>query len=125
MRVTKTIKGYIEKKVNDIYNPQIDAVGKEYHKEREAVINEIDEIVKKANAEINALLEKTDFKLSYGKEKCISQWTCIDNDEKVREITNQRRALRTERDEKIEEIILTLELGGTKADLDKMLENLK
>jgi hypothetical protein len=42
----------------------------------------------------------------------------------ITEIKEFNREIDKKREEKFEEIIVTLELGGTKADLDKMLKDL-
>lgn len=126
MKVSKTVKEYITKKVREVYEPRLREVDLDYK-------------VKKAEVEakIKSLTEQ--FKkdvLDIVKDNC-EQWNFEPNIRYVeyygiyvhdqiaeQEYRNQKANIEEERDAKIEEIIVTLELGGTKADLENMLANL-
>lgn len=123
MRVTKVIREYIEKRVNDVYNPRIDSIGKEYYEEKEKIENEVREIVNRANNEINKLLAENGYSMTWGRKQMLETKN-IDNQDITDEISRKRNELRKEKSEKITDIIVTLELGGTKAELEEMLKNL-
>lgn len=130
MRVTKLIREYVVRSVNANYPKSAEELAWEEHNHNISnAITEANEIVyeyaKKIAEELN---------IKYG----------FPNDSKLRpsdyynavssrndfesEIYRAYRRARDERQkkisEKIEEILLTLELGGSKADLDEMLANI-
>lgn len=123
MRVTKIIKEYVEKRVKEIYAPKVKAISSEYYAEKKEIQQRIDNIVTKANADINAILEDTGFTVRYG-DNVISgcKDICKENIEDF--IKTETKLLNFEIYNKISEIIVTLELGGTKAELEEMLKNL-
>lgn len=124
MRVTKIIREYIEKRANEVYEPKIDAIGSKYYAEKAEVQGRIDDIVARANADINAILEDTGFKVRYGREKAIDSCRDICKEYIEDSIRTKTRLLNSEKHDKVAEIIVTLELGGTKAELEEMLKNL-
>lgn len=131
MRVTKTIKEYIEKKVDEKISAKYEA--EKLEAERQTKIeNEILEAASKAALEVfaktikNAVanidfleINEECFPTCYRsnaisiKDKCyvnsVHRWTTRKNKEVK---------------EKVDDIIVALELGGTKADLDKMLSEI-
>lgn len=125
MRVSKVVREYIEKQVGARYpksenelkaeqvNNCINQANEKYHKLMEQAKEQIVEQLKQEYALPNEMVEKrsnysySPFSL-WGTE--IRQKADIDNQ-------NRRIAI----NQKIEDIIVTLELGGTKADLEKML----
>lgn len=123
MRVTKVIREYIEKRVSDVYDPKIDSIGKEYYKEKEKIENEVQEIVNRANDEINRLLAENGYSMTFGRKQMLETKN-IDNNDIIDEIRRKKSELKKEKTEKITDIIVTLELGGTKAELEEMLKNL-
>lgn len=129
MRVTKLIKNYVEESVNAIYNPQIDAVGEEYFARRDAVQAIINEKVAAQVKELDAIVAESGFEYQYNhmsryNENLQFHNTLIQPSE-LDAITVRKARLREEKKKAIENILLTLELGGTKADLDKMLAEIK
>lgn len=126
MRVTKTIKGYIEKRVYAIYQPKIDEIRTEYNAQYDHFEKILDEFLDKANQDAKNTLKESGFGcFRYdGREENIFYKKNICNDSWLNEIREKERTIRKERDEKIEEIIVTLELGGTKEELENMLNAL-
>jgi hypothetical protein len=125
MRVSKTVKEYIEKQVRAKFpkteeelqyekvNHIVNAASNEYHELMKQAKQEIvEKLVKKYDLTSDMVEEKTSYSYSpFGTWKT-----------KAREQANKAEKERnTAINETIENIIVTLELGGTKADLEKML----
>jgi hypothetical protein len=130
MRVTKLIREYVAKKVHESYPKSAEELAWE---ERSRTLNqamtEANEIVEafaeKVIAELN---EKYGFAEGYDRlEK--TQYSIVRSrgqfDDPIYKTSYEARKNREKAIEaKIEEILLTLELGGSKADLDEMLANI-
>lgn len=135
MRVTKTIKDYVERMVREIYSEPTEEE-KAYSALKEEISAEIDKIQER----FQSMIEKdiTAFNTAHGLDKRTGgikfrdNYICIydtydlrletETGKKAKEAENARgKKIR----EAIENIILTLELGGNKADLDRMLNDLK
>ena len=127
MRVTKIIREYVEETVNGIYSPIIENCSKDYSKKK----NEVEDILEKMADEFDAAAKKMirehGFTInSYGgEERHIIGYTCNFGDKEYQPILKEGRRLRDEKMQKIQDILVTLELGGTKAELDEMLKALK
>ena len=131
MRVSKVVREYIEKQVNARY-PKT---------ENELKAEQVKDLVNKANQEITELIDKAKKEIAnqviakYGlteemgkqEEKSYQNYNfnTWNSPIEIRANTdkqNRRQAV----NQKIEDIIVTLELGGTKADLEKNVRrNLK
>lgn len=125
MRVSKAVKEYIEKQVRAEFpkkeeelqyekvNRIVNAANNEYH---ELMAQARQEIVKK-------LVEKYDLTSDMVEEKTNYSYSPFGTwKTKEREQANKaERERNTAINETIENIIVTLELGGTKADLERML----
>ena len=59
------------------------------------------------------------------REKTIITYTCNFGGKEYTPILEKRRKLRDEKKQKTQDILVNLELGGTKAELDEMLRALK
>ena len=124
MRVTGVIKDYITREVNKKYREKLDSIPNDYQEDYDKMISEIEALVDETNVKARQIAEK------YGmlKEKnydIIDYHTYRLGD---RERSNKRYALvnelRKERDDKIAQIILDLELGETtKKELNDVLAN--
>lgn len=127
MRVSKVVKEHITKRVNAVYNPRINAVDSDYKVKLEEVNSKIRSFVENAEKEVQAILadnsETWNFTTNYGKN-VLSFTSYIGDYDMEKEYRNKKDQLRAERDEKIEEIIVELELGGDKETLEKMLAEL-
>ena len=135
MRVTKTVKEYIEKCVRE-------KIYKKYEEEKAIAENEShivnafwealgDEIEAIAQERVAKFIEENDFVemtearyTSSNITSCHSNRVTIKNKVYETSVHNWRRRANAEVDEKVTDIIVTLELGGTKADLDRMLSEI-
>lgn len=135
MRVTKTIKDYVERMVEKIYNEPTEEE-KAYSALKEEISAEIDKIQEKFQSMIEKDIEA--FNTTHGLDKKTGgikfrdKYICIYDTYDLRletEVGKKAREAENARSKKIREaienIILTLELGGNKADLDRMLNDLK
>ena len=129
MRVTRLIREYVEKKVKENYPKTVaELVYEEHNNNISDAITEANEKVyeyaKKLAEELN---EKYGFPADSNLKACDHYNSITNKYDYDSEIYQAFRKARDERQkkiaEKIEEILLTLELGGTKADLDEMLKN--
>ena len=127
MRVTKFIREYVEKKVFETY-PKSEAEIKWEEKR-----NKVDEALTKANYLIETYAKKIseeinfEFGLSEGyrvkayEGRNYTTTTCYSDNSEYQ----AKREAKDERERKIretiEDILINLELGGTRADLDVML----
>ena len=127
MRVTKIIREYVEETINGIYDPIIGNCSKDYSEKK----NEVEEILKKMVTEFDTAAKKVikehGFTIDswYGKEQHIVGYTCNFGDKEYQPILKEGRRLRDEKMQKIQDILVNLELGGTKAELDEMLKNIR
>ena len=127
MRVTKIIREYVEEAVNGIYDPIIGNCSNDYSEKK----NEVEEILEKMVNEFDAAAKKVikehGFTINswYGKEQHIIGYTCNFGDKEFKSVADKRNELRDEKRRKIQDILVNLELGGTKAELDEMLKNIR
>lgn len=131
MRVTKTIKEYIEKKVWEKVSAKYEAEKLEAERQnkiREEILTAAAEAAEKVykDSVINAaqgieFLELHEDRFPYFfSRNCLS----IKNDCYVNSVHHWATRARKEAKEVVDNIIVTLELGGTKNDLDKMLNEI-
>lgn len=126
MRVSKTVKEYITKKVCEVYAEKINNIGKEYFDKKEEIEDKIMEMEKEFKEKTKALIKENCGTWNFASDTIFSYCTVRMGDKDYeQEVRNKKYEIAKERDEKIEEIIITLELGGTKADLEEMLNNLE
>ena len=127
MRVTKIIKEYVEETVNGIYDPIIRNCSKDYSIKK----NEVEDILKKMVDEFDAAAKKVIKEHGFtidswnGEEYHIISYTCNFGKKEYDSIADKRNELRDEKRRKIQDIFVNLELGGTKAELDEMLKNIR
>ena len=128
MRVSKVVREYIEKQVNAKY-PKT---------ENEQNFDKLTDIVSKANEQYHKLMEQAKEKIIEEISKDFNLPTkCVDKKTnysyspfgtwgtKERELADiDRQNRRVAISHKVEDIIVNLELGGTKADLEKMLSEI-
>ena len=125
MRVTKTVREYIEKQVASKF-PKT---------ENELQYDQVTQIVNKETEEYHKLMEQAKQEVivqlvaKYGlEEDMVEKKSCYSYSPfgtwgtKARQLNDQAHQDRVVAyKQKIEDIVVTLELGGTKADLEKML----
>jgi hypothetical protein len=134
MRVTKVIKEYIEKKVNEAYPLPIkkDTVREEFEELREEVEifykNKVVEFVENHQgkigvgfgASLNQTLEEA--KRYLDEHLYVSICSFVTEEDIL--YKKELEKVRIMRREAVNNIIITLELGGSKAELDTMLKEL-
>lgn len=130
MRVTKLIREYVESSVREIYAPKIDACGADYKKKMDEVDKILEKMVDEFNAAAKKVIKENGFSvdIEYGtkdKEVAIVFYRSRFGNKEYEAVAKELDALVCERNEKIKEILLTLELGGTKAELDEMLKKIR
>jgi hypothetical protein len=125
MRVSKAVKEYIEKQVNAKYpktenelnhdnlTDVVNKANEQYHKLMEQAKEKIVEQLQKEYELSTDMIEK---RSSYSYSP-FSTWGT--KEKELAETDRQNRRVKIY--QKVEDIIVTLELGGTKADLEKML----
>lgn len=126
MRVTKIIKEYIEREVDKKYKEKLDSIPNDYKEDYDKMIDEIEDCVEKCNEYVkniaikyNMLEERDTNIVSY------SSYHLRDYDrlQKRRELENE---LKKEKENKIAQIILDLELGETtKKELQNVLSKIE
>lgn len=128
MKPSKVLKEYIERKVKEAYGKESQAE-LDYKQARK----EFEEEVEKANAKVKEYISKVyqeipnphSFKVSTSTTTPFSTW-CYGGE--MSELQKASRKAEQERLEKInttiEDILIELELGGTKAQLEERLANL-
>lgn len=129
MRVTKIIREYVEKRVKEIYGEPT-----EVEKEYERAKAEFEDNLKKANEEIKTVIKEYMAKIPnpYGFELEMTSSHIFNNYSwhyETPEIEKKYKKARDERLKKqsdaLENIFVTLELGGNKEQLEQMLADLK
>lgn len=127
MRVTKIIREYVEEAVNGIYNPLIKNCDGDYYEKKKEVEEILDKMADEFDAAAKKVIKKNGFSIDSwdDREKTIITYTCNFGGKEYMPILEKRRKLRDEKARKIQDILVNLELGGTKAELDEMLRALK
>ena len=130
MRVTKTVKEYIAKRVNEVYKPKITEIDLDYKCEKEKINKKIESAIARFEEELKAILADNrenynwDIQERYG-EKKILDWREVSDRNAENEFWQIKRRMSEEKDEAITNIIVELELGGDRETLEKMLAELK
>ena len=115
MRVTKTIKEFIETEVTKVYQPKLDNVGKEYYDRIAKCDEELEALVARTNEEALAIAKKYDLGFyNYSGDAVDFIYSCKDakNTAESNAIAEEKRELREEKVAKINNIIIDLELGA-------------
>ena len=128
MRVSKTVREYIEKQVAKRFAKSENELQYEQDSHLVAVANdEYHQLMKKASEEITKqLIAKHNIAEEMVEERSSYSYSPFGTwNAKIRELADKdRRVRQEEQSKKVNDIIVTLELGGTKADLEKMLEEI-
>ena len=135
MRVTKTIKDYVTRTVKEIYSEPT-----EEEKAYSALEEEISVAVDEINKEFRPIIEKRleEFNMAHNLDErtgglkfrneliCFSDFYELTHYSEIGKTAKEAKEAREKKiRDGIDHIILTLELGGNKADLDRMLNELK
>ena len=126
MRVTKIVTEYIEESVSKALTEKSTA-----EKEYEAFNNDIRQFIEQVEDEVKHMVAEAieNYRMTHNVPDDIAitqtNYTLIHCSDWCSAIRNEAEAMKKKRDEAkaraVKDIILTLELGGTKADLDAML----
>lgn len=125
MRVTKLVREYIEREVNNKFNQQdkeLKALTEKYDKIQVDFEKDIKKVQAKADKEIEKLIEKYGYKETRRYHVEISTYGL--RNPYYDELNDKKKALKEIKRNKIDEILINLELGGTRADLDKALNDI-
>lgn len=127
MRVTKIIREYVEEAVNGIYNPLIKNCDGDYYEKKKEVEEILEKMADEFDAAAKKVIKENGFSIDSwnDREKTIITYTCNFGGKESMPILEKRRKLRDEKTRKIQDILVNLELGGTKAELDEMLKKIK
>ena len=127
MRVTKIIREYVEETVNGIYDPIIGNCSKDYYSKKNEVEDILEKMVDEFDAAAKKVIKEHGFTINSwdGEERHIISYTCNFGKKEYESIADKRNELRDEKRRKIQDILVNLELGGTKAELDEMLKNIR
>lgn len=127
MRVTKLIREYVEETVNGIYEPLIKNCDGDYYEKKKEVEEILEKLADEFDAAAKKIIKENGFSIDSwdDREKTIITYTCNFGNKEYRPILEKRRKLRDEKKQKVQDILVNLELGGTKAELDEMLKKIK
>lgn len=125
MRVTKVVKDYIEREINKKYQEKFNSIPNDYQEDYNKMIEEIRQYAEKCNEKAKDIarkydmLEKEDYNIIEYRTYYLGN---IERQQKRRDI---ERELKKEKDDKIAQIILDLELGEVnKKELNDVLNNI-
>ena len=125
MRVTKLVREYVTKEVSKVYDEPIKSATKGYDDEKEMIENQFQAILDEANEKAKAILSKhKGYEIKYGDKKPFIRSGTLFNYDKWNDGQLKANELRQEKLNKIDDILITLELGGTKAELEEMIKNI-
>lgn len=127
MRVTKLIREYVEETVNGIYEPLIKNCDGDYYEKKKEVEKILEKLADEFDAAAKKIIKENGFSIDLwdDREKTIITYTCNFGNKEYGPILEKRRKLRDEKKQKVQDILVNLELGGTKAELDEMLKKIK
>ena len=125
MRVTKLVREYVTKEVSKVYDEPIKNATKDYDDEKEMIENQFQAILDEANEKAEAILSKhKGYEIRYCNKKPFNRSGTLFNFDKWNDGQIKAEELRQEKLNKIDDILITLELGGTKAELEEMIKNI-
>ena len=125
MRVTKLIREYVATEVGKKYNDRIKNATKAYDEERKSIEDKIEQIAEEADKKALAIIaEYQGYELRFSRHNVIGVFGTIFNANKYEESQKELTKLKEEKAKCINDILITLELGGTKAELEEMIKNI-
>lgn len=127
MRVTKLIREYVEETINGIYEPLIKNCDGDYYEKKKEVEKILEKLADEFDVAAKKIIKENGFSIDSwdDREKTIITYTCNFGNKEYMPILEKRRKLRDEKKQKVQDILVNLELGGTKAELDEMLQKIK
>lgn len=134
MRITKAIREYITDEINEMYQPKFTALTKEEN-DLEDLSQKIYERLKERVKEFNQELKDEFLSIAgftYKDSADITNFSMSDitwwvkrKSPQAKSLEQRREELNRQRDRSIRNTIAMLELGGTKAELDEALRQLR
>lgn len=126
MRVTKLIREYVEKKVKEAYpKSEAELVWEEKSRRANEALTRANDVVeayaKKVAEELNAEFGLGDYNLKAFEGRNWFSTSYFRDCEEYRASSKAEDERYKKIKETVEEILISLELGGTRADLDEML----
>ncbi len=126
MRVTGIIKDYITSEVDKKYQEKIKNIPNEYEKQYNKCVEELNELEKESNKKAIEIAKKYNMCKKENNNFFNLSVYNLGNAELEKPYLEEKRRLRQEKDDKISQIILGLELGETnKKELTDILEKVK
>ena len=126
MKVTRAIRDYVEKRVYDEYEKAKRELRKDYEERVEMAKKEIRKTLEGNVIEnINMILGFYGMEQIKAEDAFYRIYVSVQNRKDESELNEKRQEIWHSAGDKITEILATLELGGTKEDLDKMLSEIK
>lgn len=130
MRVTKTVREYIEKKVAEKVYVKYEADELEAKRQYEEINNFVSELEDTVNEyvdkHIKMFVEEHPYAERGARERLVYFYNTINVSDRhmSSSVHNWQNRARAEIKEKVDDIIVTLELGGNKADLERMISEI-
>ena len=125
MRVTKTVQEFIAEKVKEKYADRIKAASAQYHEEQEEINEELRGIIDEANERIRKfLLENYPSWAEANAGRTLVGFYGAQNNKAYSEVRRVEDALKREIDSHVTKIVVALELGGNRAELEQMLADI-
>ena len=126
MRVTKLVREYIEREVSKKFNEkdlELKQIQESYEKARLQFEKELKKIRTKADAEVEKAIKSCGYVGS--REKYVEISTYSITNPYYNELQQRKNELVKIKKDKVDEILITLELGGTRSELDDMLSKIE
>jgi hypothetical protein len=130
MRVTKTVREYIEKKVAEKVYVKYEAEKLEARRQNKEIGDFVEELENAMNEYVEKHIKMFVEEHPYAERSSRNSFVSFYNpfniiDRHVNSsVHNWQSRARAEIKEKVDDIIVTLELGGTKADLERMISEI-
>ena len=125
MRVTKVIKDYIEREINKKYLEKLNSIPNDYQEDYNKMIEEIRQYAEKCNEKAKDIARKYDMLEEEDYDIIEYRTYRLGNSERLQKRRDIERELKKEKDDKIAQTILDLELGEVnKKELNDVLNNI-
>ena len=125
MRVTKVVKDYIEREINKKYQEKLNSIPNDYQEDYNKMIEEIRQYAEKCNEKAKDIARKYDMLEEEDYDIIEYRTYRLGNSERQQKRRDIERELKKEKDDKIAQIILDLELGEVnKKELNDVLNNI-
>ena len=127
MKVTNEIRSYVQKKVNALYEGKRNEAQAKIDQESEKIAATMDliksEVALALNERFGDAIEAKDITIDVSRRSYGGGFYY--QSPKFKELCTEKESITQSAMEKIDDIIVELVLGGTKADIDRLLEETK